>query len=132
MKSQVWVYLKAKGEELWTVGFYDPTGKWIPESDHESTREAGDQVAWLNGGSGKPRKVSGYTTDQIVSFLQKSYCLESFDFAEFLGFVNDGKQPSEDYIDAKYKTLQSDPGMFLCHLDPARREKFIEWILGRK
>lgn len=34
---------------LWTVGFYDPAGKWQPESDHESTDAAGDRCNYLNG-----------------------------------------------------------------------------------
>lgn len=34
---------------LWTVGFYDPQGKWHPESDHNSREEAAKRVAWLNG-----------------------------------------------------------------------------------
>lgn len=36
---------------LWTVGFYDPSGKWHPESDHDSTEEAAQRVHYLNGGS---------------------------------------------------------------------------------
>jgi hypothetical protein len=35
---------------LWTVGFYDPSGKWHPESDHDSTGEAAKRVHYLNGG----------------------------------------------------------------------------------
>lgn len=36
---------------LWTVGFYDPSGKWHAESDHGSTDEAAKRVHYLNGGS---------------------------------------------------------------------------------
>ena len=35
---------------LWTVGFYDPSGQWIPESDHTSREEAAERVRYLNGG----------------------------------------------------------------------------------
>jgi hypothetical protein len=35
---------------LWTVGFYDPQGRWQPESDHASRDAAADRVHWLNGG----------------------------------------------------------------------------------
>ena len=35
---------------LWTVGFYDPSGNWHPESDHDSSEKAAERVAWLNGG----------------------------------------------------------------------------------
>jgi len=46
-----YVYIKTESC-LWTVGFYDPNGKFIPESDHASPDEAAKRVAWLNG-SGK-------------------------------------------------------------------------------
>lgn len=44
-----WVYIKSE-PGLWTVGFYDPSGQWQPESDHTSTREAAARVHYLNGG----------------------------------------------------------------------------------
>jgi hypothetical protein len=36
---------------LWTVGYYDPDGKWIAESDHNNSEKAANRVAWLNGSS---------------------------------------------------------------------------------
>lgn len=47
LKEQ-YVYIKSE-PQLWTVGFYDPEGKFQPESDHGSTQEAADRVAYLNG-----------------------------------------------------------------------------------
>ena len=38
--------------DLYTVGFYDPTGSWTAESDHYDKEKAAERVAWLNG-SGK-------------------------------------------------------------------------------
>lgn len=35
--------------DLYTVGFYDPTGKWHSESDHADREEAAKRVAFLNG-----------------------------------------------------------------------------------
>lgn len=35
---------------LWTVGFFDPTGKWHAESDHTNREEAAERVRYLNGG----------------------------------------------------------------------------------
>ena len=35
---------------LWTVGFYDPSGKWHAESDHDDPEEAAKRVNYLNGG----------------------------------------------------------------------------------
>ena len=34
---------------IWTVGFYDPKGKWNPESEHDSKESAARRVAFLNG-----------------------------------------------------------------------------------
>lgn len=36
---------------LWTVGYYLPDGKWVPESDHGNEDKAAGRVHWLNGGS---------------------------------------------------------------------------------
>jgi hypothetical protein len=44
-----YVYIQSESE-LWTVGFYDPSGEWHSESDHSSTRDAAARVAYLNGG----------------------------------------------------------------------------------
>jgi hypothetical protein len=35
---------------LWTVGYYEPSGKWVPESDHDNREEAAKRVHYLNGG----------------------------------------------------------------------------------
>lgn len=43
-----YVYVKSE-PGLWTVGFYSPNGEWHSESDHESTEEAANRTAWLNG-----------------------------------------------------------------------------------
>jgi hypothetical protein len=45
----MYVYIRSE-PQLYTVGFYDPTGKWHPESDHESREDAAKRVHWLNGG----------------------------------------------------------------------------------
>lgn len=45
-----WVYVKSKGEELWTVGFYKPDGKWEAEGDYSTSEAAADRVHFLNGG----------------------------------------------------------------------------------
>lgn len=44
-----YVYIRSE-PHLWTVGFYDPDGKWHPESDHDSTDLAAERVHYLNGG----------------------------------------------------------------------------------
>lgn len=47
----MYVYIKSKHEELWTVGFYAPDGEWHPASDHTRETDAQWQVHFLNGGS---------------------------------------------------------------------------------
>lgn len=47
--SNSWVYVQSE-PGLWTVGFYDPSGKWHPDSDHDSRAAAADRVHYLNGG----------------------------------------------------------------------------------
>lgn len=44
----MYVYIKSE-EQLWTVGHYDPNGKWHPDSDHNDPEEAARRTAWLNG-----------------------------------------------------------------------------------
>jgi len=36
---------------LWTVGFYNPDGEFITDSDHDSKEDAAKRVHYLNGGS---------------------------------------------------------------------------------
>ena len=44
------MYVYVKSEDcLWTVGFYDPNGKWHPDSDHADQESAAKRVAYLNG-----------------------------------------------------------------------------------
>jgi len=49
----MYVYIESE-PGLWTVGFYDPTGKWHPESDHNRKRDAAYRVIFLNGGEEEP------------------------------------------------------------------------------
>lgn len=53
----MYVYIKSEKackdndwHDLFTVGFYDPDGKWQPESDHETSEAAVKRVVYLNGG----------------------------------------------------------------------------------
>lgn len=52
----MYVYIKSESR-LWTVGHYDPNGKWIPESDHSSSEEAAQRVNYLNGGKEKEKII---------------------------------------------------------------------------
>ena len=46
----MYVYIRSE-PGLWTVGFYDPQGKWHPDSDHSNSEEAAKRCHWLNGGN---------------------------------------------------------------------------------
>lgn len=50
----MYVYQQLPEYGVYTVGFYDPSGKWRPESDHDTAEAAANRVAFLNGGSQKP------------------------------------------------------------------------------
>jgi hypothetical protein len=43
-----YVYIKSE-PGLWTVGFYDPKGRWQSDSDHDDKEDASERVAYLNG-----------------------------------------------------------------------------------
>ena len=46
----MWVYIQTEtNPDLFTVGFYSPDGKWNPDSDFSTRKEAADRVAYLNG-----------------------------------------------------------------------------------
>lgn len=50
LEARMYVYVKSHGEQLWTVGFYTPSGEWEPESDHATPEKAAERVHYLNGG----------------------------------------------------------------------------------
>lgn len=46
----MYVYIRSE-PNVYTVGFYTPDGRWMPESDHNTKEKAAERVAWLNGAS---------------------------------------------------------------------------------
>jgi len=48
-----WIYLRSE-PGLWTVGFYDPEGRFQTDSDHIVREDAARRVAYLNGGAEPP------------------------------------------------------------------------------
>ena len=48
--APMYVYIESE-PGLYTVGHYDPSGRWIAESDWESAAEASARVHYLNGGA---------------------------------------------------------------------------------
>lgn len=47
----MYVYIQSEFSPycLYTVGFYDPQGKWHSESDFSTSEEAAKRVHYLNG-----------------------------------------------------------------------------------
>jgi hypothetical protein len=45
----MWVYLQTE-PGVFTVGFFDPTGKWCPDQDYDVRNDAARRVNYLNGG----------------------------------------------------------------------------------
>ncbi|GAI69606.1 unnamed protein product [marine sediment metagenome] len=45
-----YVYIRTE-PGVWTVGFYEPHGEWVAESDHSSKEDAAARVHYLNGGN---------------------------------------------------------------------------------
>jgi hypothetical protein len=76
---------------LYTVGFYDPAGKWEPESDHSSTQEAAGRVHYLNGGDAETDAPGDQDKLDVFAAAALSGYLASFSF-------DDVTQP--DFADA--------------------------------
>lgn len=72
---------------LWTVGFYDPSGVWNSESDHESTEAAAKRVAWLNGAKAM---LEDKTNDVRLELLREALC----EVLRKVGVLNNDTKPT--------------------------------------
>jgi hypothetical protein len=54
----MYVYIQSE-PNLWTVSFYNPNGKWEPESDWDNTKRAAERVHFLNGGKQNEEESNG-------------------------------------------------------------------------
>lgn len=77
----MYIYIKSE-PQLWTVGFYNPEGKFEPESDHSSTDEAAARVSFLNGNK-KDTKNSLEILDMIIADCETD--VKEFDGKPFTG-----------------------------------------------
>lgn len=68
----MYVYVRSE-PNLFTVGFYDPNGKWHPENDFNDREEAAERAAWLNGSK---QKFSSHP-------IKQGFQAGSFDDEEF-------------------------------------------------
>jgi len=66
-----WVYLQSE-PGLWTVGYYDPKGRWYADSDHDSREEAAKRVAYLNGAR-RVEKEEGSYAEYLYRYNHDKY-----------------------------------------------------------
>lgn len=78
----MYVYIKSE-PQLWTVGFYDPAGKWESESDHDSKDDAAKRVSFLNGNKTADSKNSLEILDMIIADCETD--VKEFDRKPFTG-----------------------------------------------
>lgn len=64
----MYVYIQSE-PGLYTVGFYNPSGDWVPESDHPTPEAAADRVNYLNG--------AGAIRHELDSLRRRVEALES-------------------------------------------------------
>lgn len=61
----MYVYIQSE-PGLFTVGFYDPRGKWHPDADFDTREEARARVAFLNGTPGRAAARATDATDEVA------------------------------------------------------------------
>lgn len=59
-------------EKLWTVGHYDPDGRWISHQDHGSKEEAYRQVHYLNGWTISRPDEGCLNLGELMDLLEKA------------------------------------------------------------
>lgn len=102
-----YVYIESE-PGLWTVGFYDPNGKWVPSSDHNREVEASNRVIALNGGAAAP---------QLPPLVEKCPRCEGngFIWSEAWKAFNDKYPDSEDFARAiERKEHPTEPEEVCC------------------
>jgi hypothetical protein len=65
--NTTYVY-KLSEPNLYTVGYYDPIGRWYPESDFATRLEAAARVHYLNGGA-SPETIA--MLEKLVADLER-------------------------------------------------------------
>ncbi|NUT31503.1 MAG: hypothetical protein HOV79_00360 [Hamadaea sp.] len=57
--------------QLWTVGYFDPDGRFHPESDHSSPQDAANRIHWLHGGCDHDAEIKELSeqVEQLVAEL---------------------------------------------------------------
>lgn len=84
MNASCWVYMQSEGH-LWTVGFFDPGGRWHTDSDHDNRDAARRRVAWLNGEQADGELVSLVRDNAVLARAKQAEqerLLQFFDWLE--------------------------------------------------
>lgn len=68
----MYVYIRSE-PRLFTVGFYDPSGKWHPDSDHVESEDAAKRVRYLNGGTVPPTLTETWTQELMAELERRGY-----------------------------------------------------------
>jgi hypothetical protein len=124
----MYVYIQSE-PGLFTVGFYDPFGKWQPESDHQNREMAAVRVATLNGNTAAvaPGSGSGHGEDlpgkiKVAQFGNSALWLQRTDFhreGTHIAMLREDCNP--DYI-----KLVTDEMVRRYNLFPAYEKGFME------
>jgi len=62
----MWAYINSE-PRLWTVGFYDPIGRFQTDSDHDSKESTAERVHYLNGGSQQAESKTDDRAERVVA-----------------------------------------------------------------
>lgn len=123
-----YVYIKSE-PTLWTVGFYGPQEKWVPESDHDSAESAEKRVVYLNGGNAerdeKDAKLQAIGECAAKSLAEMVAALEcDYDRLEELRDRNEVTEHTADDCPGKPCSTDCDHKEFA--LDYDEREELAE------
>jgi len=105
----MYVYLK-KGLGVWTVGFFDPKGKWQPETDLYSPQQAAERVAWLNG-------------KQIAIFNSDSLSLKEL----LLTIQTELWEPEKNNLLGRLKNVIFDLSRNYIYVDQVSQKEFLRY-----
>lgn len=83
-----WVYVRSE-PGLWTVGFYDPSGKWQSDSDHDSPEAAAERVGYLSGSNSHDALVAALIeADGHLSLLRAARQADPIEQSDFPRSLN--------------------------------------------
>jgi hypothetical protein len=104
----MYVYIQTE-PTLFTVGFHSPSGKWHPESDHPTRKEAAQQVAKLNG-TAPPPAIDKELLPPVPLLLNTDlYDPENFAWLKRIYVATGGDQTELEALRRKMDVSRSHP-----------------------